>query len=77
VSAYCVYQVRRWLRSCGAEEKRDKGVDGDLKSVAQRAQEEPVPHQRREDHVGDHHEDDAHSSVHMVCKREEETQKRE
>jgi len=39
--------------------------------VAQRAQEEPVPDQGREDHAGHHHQDDAHAGQHVVRQRPE------
>ena len=34
-----------------------------------------LPSSRREDHVGDHHEDDFDASVHLVRQRQKETQK--
>ena len=50
-------QWRLWP-GCAAQE-RDAGVDGDPEGLAQRAQEEPLPHQGGEDHAGHHHKDDS------------------
>jgi len=61
-----VAQVQRGIRLDGQAEERHPGVDGHAQVVAQRAQEEPVPDQGREDHAGHHHQDDAHASEHVV-----------
>ena len=56
-------QIRRRLRLGGAAEERDAGVDGDAEGVAERAQEESVPDQGREDHARHHHQNDTHTGT--------------
>ena len=56
-------QIRRRLRFGGAAEERDAGVDGDAEGVAERAQEESVPDQGREDHARHHHQNDTHTGT--------------
>ena len=50
-------------------EKRDARDDVDAEGLAERAQEEPVPDQGREDHAGHYHEDDADAGVDVVRQR--------
>lgn len=45
--------------------------------MAERAQKEPLPHQRGEDYAGHHYQDDPHSGLHVVCQRTEKAQERE
>ena len=66
---FLFFQIRRGLRSGSKAEERDAWVDGNAKSLAERAQEEPISHQGREDHAGDHHEDDTDAGVHVVRER--------
>ena len=61
----------------GAKEKCYSRNDEYAESLAERAQEEPVPNQGREDHAGHHHKDDAHSGVHVVCQRQAQAQEGE
>lgn len=71
-----VFQVRHGPEWSQAE-KRHTGDHQHAESLAQRAQEEPVPDQRRENHVGDHHQDDAHPGQHVVRKRQKTVEKGE
>ena len=61
LSLSVLLQLRRRLRLGRAAEERDAGVDGDAESLAERAQEEPVPDQGREDHARHHHQNDPHA----------------
>lgn len=45
--------------------------------MAVRAPQEPLPHQGGEDHAGYHHQNDTHSSVHLVRQRQEEAEEGE
>ena len=59
------FQVRGRLRPGCAAQERDARVDGDAQGLAERAQEEPLPDQGREDHAGHHHKNDAHAGEGM------------
>ncbi len=59
---FATIQVWQWLRPGGSAEERDPGVDSHPEGLAQRAQEEPVPNQRRKDHAGHHHKNDTDTS---------------
>lgn len=74
---YLLWQVRCRVRFGGATQERHARVDGDVEGVAQRAQEEPLPHERGEDNVGNNHEDDADAGFHVVREREEEAEEGE
>lgn len=71
------FQIWRRIRPGGAAEERDEGVDGNAEGLAERAQEEPLPDQGREDHAGDHHEDDVDAGVHLVRERAAASEKGE
>lgn len=45
--------------------------------MVKRTQKEPIPHQRRKNHVSNHHKDDTYAGVHMVCERKAEVEKGE
>lgn len=45
--------------------------------MAQRTQEEPLPDQRWEDHVGDHHQDDLDAGIDVVRERQTKIEKGE
>jgi len=51
------------------KKERYKRDNEHTESVAERTQEESVPHQGREDHAGYHYQDDAHPGVHVVRQR--------
>lgn len=63
-------QVWRRLRFGGSPKECDSRVNGHVKSLAERAQEEPVPDEGREDHAGHHHEDDTDTGVDVVRERQ-------
>ena len=44
-------------------QERHEGIDEHAEGVAVRTHQEPVPDQGREDHAGDHYQDDAHSGA--------------
>ncbi|KAL1130919.1 hypothetical protein AAG570_012160 [Ranatra chinensis] len=71
------FQLRSRIRLSGEAEERDEGIDSDAEGVAERAQEEPLPHEGREDHARHHHEDDPHPGVHVVRQRQAEAQEGE
>ncbi|XP_042890908.1 uncharacterized protein LOC122265589 [Penaeus japonicus] len=55
-----------WSRTRRRSKKEcHKGSHGDAEGVAERAQEEPLPDQGREDHAGDHHQDDSDAGIHL------------
>lgn len=70
-------QIWCWLRLGGKAQKCHQGIDSHSESVAERAQEEPLSHERREDHAGHHHEDDPYAGVHMVRQRPKKAQEGE
>lgn len=70
-------QIWYKLWSRGTKEKCDPRVDGYVKSLAQRAQEESVSDERRENHVSYNYENDAHPGVYVVRERQKKTEKRE
>jgi len=70
-------QVQRGIRPGGQAEERHARIDRHAQVVAERAQEEPVPDQGREDHVGHHHQDDVDAGEHVVREREKAAEERE
>lgn len=62
-------QLRRGLRPRGEAKECNEGIHGDAESVAQRAQEESLSHQGRENYAGHYNQDDAHSGVNVVRQR--------
>ena len=57
----------------GPQQDRQGGYPGEhqrAEGLAQRAPQEPLPHEGREDHAGNHHQDEPHAGVHVVCQRE-------
>lgn len=71
------FQIWRRIRFGSAAEERDEGVDGHVEGMAERAQEESLPDQGREDHACDHHEDDTDAGIHLVRERAAASEKRE
>lgn len=71
-SLFFVPQLRHGFK-LRSEEKRHKGDNEYIESLAERAQEEPLSYQRREDHAGHHHQDDADAGLHVVCQCEKKT----
>lgn len=71
------FQIRRRIRFGSAAEERDEGVDGHAEGMAERAQEESLSDQGREDHACDHYEDDTDAGVHLVRERAAASEKRE
>lgn len=57
------------IRRPHLQEERHTGRHGHSEGLAERAQEEPVPHQGGEDHVGHYHQDDPDAGVHLVRQR--------
>ncbi len=58
-----MFQVWWRLRPSCQEEERHPGIDGDTEGLAERAQEEPLPHQGGENYAGHHHQDDPHTGT--------------
>jgi len=61
----------------GQEEERHPRDHLHPEGLAERAQEEPLPHQGRENNAGHYHQDDADAGVHVVRQREKKTEKGE
>jgi len=66
------------LRSVGrAPKERNARIDEHAEGVAVRAHQEPVPDQGREDHAGDHHQDDSDAGLDVVRQRATSAEERE
>ena len=64
-----LFQVRRRLRPRRAAEERHPWIHGHAQGLAQRAQEEPLPNQRRKNHASYHYQNDPHAGKKWRCKR--------
>ena len=73
-----IYWFQLWDGSEWREaEERDARDNEYAEGLAERAQEESVPDEGREDHAGYHHEDDADAGVDVVRERAETPQEGE